>query len=365
MCGIGVLLHCSGIEGEGTVDVDEAEKCVKSSDLLSALARRGPNAINTVHVDRNVQLFGAVLHIQGINITAQPLVDDKSGDALLWNGEVFGGSLEIPSGSSDTPVVMEHLVRLSLDAKETAMDFDTFASGVMELLRKIQGPFAFVYYSAAFRRILYGRDPFGRRSLIALMWGETVISVSSTSYFEVESDLFKWEEVPIKGIYSLSVDTPSINNLQTHTWPLSCLRLNRPITSIFAPDGGLADEVALSVSFHQRLQDALDRRVAQLSSSLLTSSSSIAKMTSSELAERCVVGVLFSGGIDSLLLAAILHTALRHAPASPIELFNVAFTCKDTQGTASVAPDRLAAIAGLLDLQVVYNKVSSHASRRC
>ena len=40
---------------------------------------------------------------------------------------------------------------------------------------------------------------------------------------------------------------------------------------------------------------------------------------------RCRVGVLFSGGIDSVLLAALLHRALENDPLEPIELVNVTF----------------------------------------
>ena len=35
-------------------------------------------------------------------------------------------------------------------------------------LSEIQGPYAFIYYSKKLGRFIYGRDPFGRRSLLAI-----------------------------------------------------------------------------------------------------------------------------------------------------------------------------------------------------
>jgi hypothetical protein len=91
------------------------------------------------------------------------------------------------------------------------------------------------------------------------------------------------------------------------------------------------------------------------------------------------IGVLFSGGIDSVLLTAVLHTVL--APHLSIDLLNVTFiksTLSAMESSVSgvqerdspsallhghrttitvddaPSPDRLAAIAAYLELQVIY-----------
>ena len=39
--------------------------------------------------------FGTVLHLRGDQgVTRQPIVNDH-GDVLLWNGEIFGGGVEV------------------------------------------------------------------------------------------------------------------------------------------------------------------------------------------------------------------------------------------------------------------------------
>ena len=83
----------------------------------------------------------------------------------------------------------------------------------------------------------------------------------------------------------------------------------------------------------------------------------------------CRVGVLFSGGIDSVVLAALLHLCMDDAQ-EPIDLINVAFTgagdaIDDDQNadvrtadnknkTEPPAPDRLAAISALRELKILY-----------
>ena len=85
----------------------------------------------------------------------------------------------------------------------------------------------------------------------------------------------------------------------------------------------------------------------------------------------CRVGVLFSGGIDSVVLAALLHLCMDDAQ-EPIDLLNVAFTgtaAGDATGddqntdvrtadnnnkTEAPAPDRLAAISALRELKILY-----------
>ena len=66
------------------------------------------------------------------------------------------------------------------------------------------------------------------------------------------------------------------------------------------------------------------------------------------------VGILFSGGIDSVVLAALLHLSLEERGIDEaIELINVAFV--DTRNPSKIlAPDRLAAIASYVDLKNLF-----------
>jgi hypothetical protein len=58
-----------------------------------------------------------VLHLQGEVMCDQP-VSDSYGNALCWNGEVFGGEVLVPPGASDTLMVFERLTQAIRDASE-------------------------------------------------------------------------------------------------------------------------------------------------------------------------------------------------------------------------------------------------------
>ena len=79
--------------------------------MLPSLARRGPSRQGWFERDSrrggedgdrifSLAMHAAVLHLRGEEICQQPAVDD-GGNALCWNGEVFGG-------------VVRHLISLSL-----------------------------------------------------------------------------------------------------------------------------------------------------------------------------------------------------------------------------------------------------------
>lgn len=79
--------------------------------------------------------------------------------------------------------------------------------------------------------------------------------------------------------------------------------------------------------------------------SLLSGAAGVAPAAPPPPAPTAAVGVLFSGGIDSMVLARLAHA---HVPAgAPIDLINVCFDA------AHRSPDRLAAIAGLEELRAV------------
>ena len=151
MCGIALLF-------------DSNESGTSQTPYAETLRRRGPDSYCEINV-KGTTFAAAVLHIQGTTIEEQPCVDESSGNILLWNGEVFGG-LEIIDGQSDT-VVVSSLLTSAMDSCSSMSEM-TSLDVVTSALARIDGPYAFVFYHADSGMIVYGRDPFGRRSLVAL-----------------------------------------------------------------------------------------------------------------------------------------------------------------------------------------------------
>lgn len=61
------------------------------------LKRRGSDALGSTHNavgDVQVEGKGCVLSMRG-PVTKQPVINQETKDWLLWNGEIFGGKLEV------------------------------------------------------------------------------------------------------------------------------------------------------------------------------------------------------------------------------------------------------------------------------
>lgn len=328
------------------------------------LKNRGPNSCQDVTEtlsNPNYSLFFSahVLHMRGC-LTPQPL-QDENGNMFLWNGEVFGG-LTVGPDENDTQVLFQHL-RMAQSA-----------SDVVSVLSHLKGPWAFIYYQKVERCIWFGRDFFGRRSLLWKFNSErssfTLASVASQSVDNITS---QWQEVPPHGVYRFDLgdlsqqgtftfelypwvfpgDEP--NHIQESKWEgLPCsvsvninssgLYLTSPVcpmnTSISSPETAEKDQNASQTSVEnlkERLTNAGKREMVTKLIDVL--SGAIRKRVQYQPSPdrsalpfrntKADVAILFSGGIDSMILAALAN---RHIPAEkPIDLLNVAFKIQNAK----------------------------------
>lgn len=373
MCGIGLVF----LDSSDNYDASDQQNA-----LRQCLLRRGPDYQGELVVGNDqhpLWMVGSVLHIQGESLCRQP-VQDSSGNVLLWNGEVFGGDVEVPKGCSDTTIVSQ-LLQQSCEGK----DADSMGSCVIDALSRIEGPFAFIFYHALTDTIYFGRDSIGRRSLVLTIEkgnnGSDDDDVSNTSRIKSISSVsyglattspsdngaeILLEEVQIGGIYrvSSSGDRSTVTKL---SWPSTRVSLRRELQlNCNLPESERSTFEGSVGRFSDILHQAVRKRLVRIGFNtndesendqvMASSSDNFDSFQSSSFTIRSTrVGVLFSGGIDSLLLAAVLHLALEDAH-EPIDLFNVAFV-EENGTTSSPAPDRLGGIVGLLELKVIICKV--------
>ncbi|KAM9347822.1 asparagine synthetase domain-containing protein 1 [Symphorus nematophorus] len=395
MCGIFCLLSLSPSQFEWDKTVHEH------------LKRRGPNLSQdlTVRGPSYQCLFSAhVLHMRGL-LTPQP-VQDSAGNILGWNGEVFGGLPVMPE-ENDTAVVSQRLSSCNSPSE------------ILSVLSTLRGPWGFVYYQTAGDCLWFGRDFFGRRSLL---WKfDTDINALILTSVAVRSsgpDQPAWQEVPAAGVYRIDLkaaaEAGSVT-FEVYPWarggddlvsscsetilecvPSGCtavmnqsgLILTSPVCPLnksipkslnereIHPNSCVQDLEQLLASKEKNeevnrlidvLSEAVRRRVQSLPFRIQDSSPPTHDQTS--------VAVLFSGGIDSMILAVL---ADRHIPAhQPIDLLNVAFKLQEpkkqkesakkpkkhknkpdkTDGADSQTcgpfdvPDRITGRAGLKELQ--------------
>lgn len=258
------------------------------------------------------------------------LQPDTAGNVLLWNGEVFGGAISVPPDDLDT----DHVAAALCAAPDA----------VPAVLARLHGPFAFVYWQAQHRRLWFGRDPLGRRSLLlhaGLDGGAATAPLLIASVAAIRTESGFWTEVPVGGVYSVDLSVPDRSRPQPvqHAWP----ELGAPPAPP-APPSAAVDDADAALAVAERVLTELDRAVRVRCEALCRGAEDVRAPS---------IGVLFSGGIDSLLLALLAH---RHVPAhEPIELINVAFYASATaaDATADEVPDRVTAASALCELRQI------------
>nr|KJB50534.1 hypothetical protein B456_008G176600 [Gossypium raimondii] len=408
MCGIALLV--SGIRiCLSSLNLDSISSSSKShlvfsvDDLKAALQRRGPDSLGTMklllplhsnssnstnyrvssfneesHVLDNGSdmpesfaefvFLGATLQLRGVSPVCQPLMD-SSRNVLVYNGEIFGG-IEVGIHKNDTESLMQSLGNCcSCRSQEhrTTCDFNGQAKGsIVDVLSVIKGPWAIIYWQESSKTLWFGRDAFGRRSLL-VHWPTMedprflLSSVSPTSSrlqdssFEVEngsSGIKFWEELSC-GIYSMSVDVKKSDGsfhseIKKHEWT------NAMLKELIKWERVSIEPKPAELNFsHSRTSSAeldINSSSSVLAQNVLTAlRESMLRRISlyniyQALKETVPVAVLFSGGLDSMIIAALLDQCLD--PNYEIDLLNVSFDGES-------APDRVSAKIGLKELRRV------------
>jgi asparagine synthase (glutamine-hydrolysing) len=127
-----------------------------------ALAHRGPDG-SGIFVDHHIALGHRRLAIIDLAGGAQPRVDKASGDALVFNGEIYGYRV-LADELSDAGVALR-------DRSDTEVLFQMIRrDGVRRTVERIDGMFAFAFRDGASGALYLVRDRFGEKPLY---WGAT------------------------------------------------------------------------------------------------------------------------------------------------------------------------------------------------
>lgn len=132
----------------------------------------------------------SVLSLRGNSIAEQPLEDPQTGSILCWNGEAWKINDRVCKGN-DAKAVFDVLLQaikpnvIPSSAEETAL-------AVINALRNVSGPGAFVFYDGLNQKIFYGRDRLGRRSLLQTADSSGNLLISSVCH---PSESETWTEV--------------------------------------------------------------------------------------------------------------------------------------------------------------------------
>jgi len=171
----------------------------------SLLSHRGPDSFrqHDVVVDGvSLTFVSTVLSLRSHHVVSQPLIDER-GSVLCWNGEAWSfADEEGDITGNDTDAVFKKLHGASSHEE------------VLSVFSAIRGPFACVYYHSTQRRVYFGRDCLGRRSLVTAttQCGEKIIASIPTD------PALQWSEVDAEGIFYIDLDESAwISNLAPFT----------------------------------------------------------------------------------------------------------------------------------------------------
>ncbi|XP_015371282.1 PREDICTED: asparagine synthetase domain-containing protein 1 isoform X1 [Diuraphis noxia] len=337
MCGI----FCSFIKG--------STPCGEISKCRSSLQKRGPDvgSTNQINVNGYTALFsGNILWTQGEHPTSQPYVDRK-GNILLWNGDVYSWNLTMNASikDSDTKIISDFLCD----------------GGSMELLMtSVHGPYSIIYYDCEQHVLWVGRDPIGR---ISLLWNISVDKLIVTSVGH--KDIADLEEVPAIGLFRFDLNACKLEP-QLYQWSHTRIDCDYDIPNelqyfkqtcvqhVTNPEDSILqqnDQLNISkLLLHQEFCKNVSNLIHYLSLSVekrTTINPKACKMCEFKC-DHAKVAILFSGGIDSALLALLASKYVESD--EPIDLLNVSFERPADSGNFE-CPDRQTCLNTLEELK--------------
>ncbi|KIJ45484.1 hypothetical protein M422DRAFT_250803 [Sphaerobolus stellatus SS14] len=263
----------------------------------------------------SISFVASTLHLRGPKPVAQPHMSDKY--VLCWNGEVFEG-LEFPGDQNDGLVLFEALKKLQEE------------EDIYSFMSSIEGPYAFALYQRDRRYLIFARDPLGRRSLLIHRPtpSQPYLLVSSASAGTQAP--FGFEEVDPRYFYCLDIsrlgsfannpaafDEALVLKERAAVTSSSAFKTLARVNETIPIDPPM---VSLSDPLPHELASAIDRFFEVLDQSVRIR---VQNIPPPFIPGSCRLAVLFSGGIDSTMMAFL---ADRHVPPNePIDLLNVAF----------------------------------------
>lgn len=344
----------------------------------------------------DVQFCGAVLHLRGVEGVPNPQPINLEHAVILFNGEVFDG-IDIAIGQNDVQIIAE-LINQKLSQSST---LEQSASLLLDVLNTIRGPFSVIVFVKSQRHLLWAKDRMGRRSFV-VCHSSTHIALCSVPI----SSLGRWYEVQPSGVYGTDLSAPHPYRSVSH-WPYSSILaptfqqlqylhsdinpLYSSLASDFVP---LPQSLPSTQPFLRQLVDFIfsqsSAHISAISSAPLNSESVIKQLLSKQLEPldhstrlaRCSLAllhclsrslcrrllsipalhsnplcILFSGGIDCTLLAAMCALVL--PPNCSVDLINCAFV--GNRKSSILSPDRIAARHSFNELKsaLIFSKILS------
>src|SRR6266567_4355624 len=263
--------------------------------MNGALAHRGPDG-SGMFVDRRIALGHTRLAIIDLAGGAQPRVDDASGDALVFNGEIYGYRAladELRSSGvalrdrSDTEVLFQLIRR----------------DGLRRALERIDGMFAFAFRDGASGALHLVRDRFGEKPLYYGLAGGRLVFASEVGALLCHPD-FRRAAPDRLAAYSFLL----FEYLPGTQSGWAGIEKLEPGTILTFRDGQISRERYWRPSIDSAAVGGAPQAVDEAEAAERLGALLLASVRRQVVAD-VPVGVFLSGGIDSSLITALAKEA--------------------------------------------------------
>lgn len=289
------------------------------------------DVISYMNTKKKMILIDSVLSLRGDKeITKQPIAYDKN--ILQYNGEIYSTKgKEMLKGKdlfkdNDSEILYDILTTLSTKIKnDDIKEIDKYGEMYISTMNQIESDHAYVYHDIINNKIVVTRDIFGKRSLV-------LVYIKSLSFLMLTStlpqsiyDIKDIDDIMIIEIPNNSVIVIDITNIDKHIHYITNKSLQFPSMLRFDSNNHsmISNEDELIAQCDNCLKKAVSKRVNNMKSTITS------------------LAVMFSGGIDSLMLA--YYAILVSDKNIIIDLLNISFDKEK-------APDRKSGLIGYREL---------------
>ena len=298
--------------------------------------------------ENNMLIMGSTLNTNLNEI--QPLIDQNNKRVLQFNGSIYNinktltnsNNNELIDFNNKTPLynMFELLKKCSDGCNGTSLS--KYTENIFTLLNSIESDHSFIYHDYNNKTIIISRDLYGKHSLLLIyIVSLNILIISSVLSYSIYTNRANPDiiilEIPSNSLLIIQ-PTNTNNKIQWYRNPFitspSTLRFNPLISPI-----SLDDETYLITQLTNYLNNAVIKRISNIKSGH--------------------IGLTFSGGIDSLLLAYFtilnIHHMTSNSSSITIDLFNLSFLEND-------APDRNSGIISYYELLQKFPNVNANVN---
>src|SRR5229473_849113 len=277
-----------------------------------ALAHRGPDG-SGVFVDRRVALGHTRLAIIDLAGGAQPRIDEASGDALIFNGEVYGYRA-LADELRATGIALR-------DRSDTEVLFQLIRrDGVRRAVARIDGMFAFAFRDGASGALYLVRDRFGEKPLYYGLARDRLVFASEVGALRCHPD-FRDATPDRLAAYSFLLFEYLPGNLSGWTG----IEKIEPGTILTFSDGQISRERYWRPPFESRPADGRTPQPVDEAEAAERLGTLLLASVQRRVVADVPVGVFLSGGIDSSLITALAKEAAPDLTAFTVRVGGASF----------------------------------------